>query len=790
MMNGPVEFFGTALILFALHATVLLALVWAVERLGGLKHPGWAEFAWRAALFGAFFSVAFELLSWRDIDPSGLPASPHAAVAMPSDDASTAPRQHNRNAQSAARGFDTALSGASLPSSKTKIANDRTPSDTPTLSSDAPMRSVRTATMPETAIEPVSVPSLAWELDAGWLSSILIAWGFGAMALMLWTLRQALALRRLKRRVRRQWAPASEALHEVAVEVAAQMDQRMPRVCVLPDLASPLVLSNTVLLPRWAEGLDRTQQVAMLAHELAHLRRRDPLWRPLQRIALIPLFFHPLAWRAVHRLEALAETLCDRDAVERSGSARALAECLAECLARQSEQHNPTWAVAMAEHSEGIVGRVRQLLETSSMKFSTIPKRWRWAAVILVLGTLIALPGVLIVARDREQSLSVTYRQGSQSYRMTSSMPIPGDRLRIEVIGDVEFDARESDVVRLGPRAYVEIEETRGTMTRAIRIVGKDGRIVRHYSVGEVVRPLDDDGRAWLAQTIPSMFRLTGFDADRRTKRLLSEGGPARALDEIDAIVHDSVRVEYLGQLFAQAELDEAQFMRAMSHIERVESDFEKRRALSIALERDLFSSTHQARLLGIATGFDSDFERAEWLSQAMPRFEIGEVERPLWTKTLDAFDSDFERRRTLERMIEVGRPQTTAMALALQSARGMDSDFESRSLLDKAAGSGIAIVDQDYLQVVDAITSDFEKREAMLALIRSGMPSRERCDAILRSARNIESDFERGQVLDALAEKMPDDPELIRTYRTLTRDMSDEARGASERALDRFENG
>jgi beta-lactamase regulating signal transducer with metallopeptidase domain len=778
-MNDAIEILGNALILFILHATLLLTLVWAIERIGWLKHPGWAEFAWRAALFGAFFSVGFEFLPMRDTDTSGLPASPRTATAETvfREDTSRGDPKH-MNAASANVASANATPGNAATSAP--VASARIASRVDTTANAAT----------QTAAMPAPVKPAVWEIDASWLSIALLAWALGVVLLSLWTLRQLLALRSLKRRVRRDRLPASEAMHADVAQLSAQMALRAPAVHVLPDLASPLVMSNTVLLPRWAEGLDRTQRVAMLAHELAHLRRRDPLWRPLQRIALIPLFFHPLAWRAVRRLEALAETLCDRAAVERSGSARALAECLAECLARQSEQRSPMWAVAMAEHSDGIVARVRHLLETSPMKFSSIPKRWRWGAAVAALCALIALPGVLIVARDRDANLSITYRQGGSTYRTISTLPTPGERLRIEVEGDVEFNARESDVVRLGPNAYVEIEETRGATTRAIRIAGKDGRIVRLYSVGKSVRPLDDDGRAWLAQKIPDIFRITGFDAERRAKRMLTEGGPLRLMAEIDAIKSDSVRAEYLGQLFAQAQLDEAQFAKAMTQIEAIESDFEKRRALEIALERDLFTPAYQTRLLTIAAGFESDFERAEWLSQALPRFEIGDAERAQWTKTLSTFDSDFERRRTLERMIEVGRPQATAVTIALQSARAMDSDFERRSLLEKAAGSGIDLTDSDYLQVVDALDSDFEQREALLALIKSGIPSRERSDAILRSARGIDSEFERSQVLEALVAKMPDDAELIRSYRSLIRGMSNEARGSAERALDRFENG
>ncbi|MCC7250152.1 MAG: M56 family metallopeptidase, partial [Lysobacter sp.] len=775
------------LMLFALHATLLLSAVWAIERLGGLKPPGWAELAWRIALFGAFVSVGFDIASVRE-RATDSPASAQAALETMTPDIAT----------------PDATVPASRPASSERFAA-ATYTNTPSIASVARPREGDGVSPKTHAATPVSSPApttlaRAWEFDARTVAIALTAWLVGAFIFAFFTLRQALALRRLKRRIVCRGETPSDAVRTAVTRLSAQMGVRTPAVHVMPDLPGPLVFSSamgqgTILLPRWVDGLDDTQRVALLAHEIAHLRRRDPLWRPLQRIALIPLFFHPLAWRAVHRLEALAETLCDRAAVERSGSARALAECLAECLARQSEsyrseRHQPMWAVAMAERSDGIVARVRHLLEASPMSLSSIPKPVRWGAAVFALLALLALPGVWIVVRDRDQSLQVTYRNGGSSYRMTSDLPVPGDRYRIDVRGDVEFDAREADVVKLGPGAYVDIEEKRGTMLRSIRIVGDNGRIVRHYRVGETARPLDAEGRAWLAGAIPDLYRFTGFDAQRRAKRLLAEGGVDRLLVEIDTIQGDSVRAEYLGQLFAQATLDEAQLERTVAAIEAIQSDFEKRRTLGIALERDVFTPMYQARLLTIAAGFESDFERAEWLSQATPRFEIGEQERLQWAKTLAAFESDFERRRTLERMIEAGRPQPLATAIALQSARAMSSDFERRSLLEKAADSGIAISDTDYLQVVDAMESDFEQREALLALIRSGMPSRERSEAILRSLRSVDSEFERSEVLDALAAKMPKDDALIRAYRDLTRDMSNEARGAAERALDRFQNG
>ena len=53
---------GTALTGFVLtlwlHASVLLGVVWLLERCGALKQADWAETAWRGALFGALLSAS------------------------------------------------------------------------------------------------------------------------------------------------------------------------------------------------------------------------------------------------------------------------------------------------------------------------------------------------------------------------------------------------------------------------------------------------------------------------------------------------------------------------------------------------------------------------------------------------------------------------------------------------------------------------------------------------------------------------------------------------------------
>ncbi len=771
----PLASFGGLLLAFALHATVLLGAVWAMERAGWLKHPHWAELAWRIALFGAFVSVAIEAVPF---DPSRTPsASPVVAetVATPS----TMPSR----VEPAPRADGLADMKADPPAAAISAIATRSTADAAVPAADA-------------------VPALALPVATDALLLALLLWCLGSVVLLLRVLHQMRALLRMRRRVLREGRPASAATTALLHDLAEEMGLTAPALRVLPVLDSPMVLPGVVLLPHWAESLAVAQRRAMLAHELAHLDRRDPLWRPLQRLALVPLFFHPLAWHALRRLETLAEMLCDRAAAER-GAGRALAECLAECLARSAQvaddRRHPSFdrgaalALAMAERGDGIVPRVRTLLENPHMTLSKIPTRWRWAAAALALFALIALPGVMVVARPgmmpglfERHDLSITIRNKGQTHAIRSDMPGMGETLRVLIDGDVAFNDAESDVATLGRGAVFEIEQTHAGVSRSLRMTPGTTGAVREYKIDGAVRPFDAGAQAWLAATIPQIYRLSALDAEARAKRILARGGAGALLAEIAQLQGDYVRAEYLGQFFAHAAPDEAQTAKALTLVRAIRSDFEKRRALGIALSRPV-PSPQQAALLSIAAEIDSDFERAEWLIEAAAKLPVDGGNAEGWSRALRGLGSDFERRRALTAVIEDGQPRAAALALALRTMRGMSSDFERRSVLEVAADADVPLPDADYLAAVDAMSSDFERREALAALIRGGTPSAERSRAILRSVRAMSSDFERGEVLNALAETMPNDPMLIEDYRAVTRGMSDHERGRAEKALDRF---
>ncbi|SDE74746.1 M56 family metallopeptidase [Terriglobus roseus] len=104
------------------------------------------------------------------------------------------------------------------------------------------------------------------------------------------------------------------------------MDCALPSVAMSDEVAGPLlagVLWPTLLLPAHsADELSEEEVEAVLAHELSHLRRRDPLWHAVSSVMLLPVQFHPAAKWIASRIRQTREMACDADAVALMGSLR------------------------------------------------------------------------------------------------------------------------------------------------------------------------------------------------------------------------------------------------------------------------------------------------------------------------------------------------------------------------------------------------------------------------------------------------------------------------------------
>jgi hypothetical protein len=114
------------------------------------------------------------------------------------------------------------------------------------------------------------------------------------------------------------------------------------------------IIRPTIFLPRGAAEWGAVRIRATLAHECAHIDRRDCLAQLVGDIAVALYWFHPLIWYARRRMTTESERACDdqviRDGVRPERYASVLVETVrASLLQRQRE---PSGVLSMARPSE------------------------------------------------------------------------------------------------------------------------------------------------------------------------------------------------------------------------------------------------------------------------------------------------------------------------------------------------------------------------------------------------------------------------------------------------------
>jgi TonB family protein len=235
-----------------------------------------------------------------------------------------------------------------------------------------------------------------WSVDP--LHVVGAVWAVGALAvLVIITIRT----RRLRRTLRAA-APAPQAIVARVESLASRLRVRPPRTLVADTNLPPMLWGSIgrpcVVLPGELLGhLDPDQVDALIAHELAHLARRDHWVRWLELVVTLACWWNPVTWWACRRLRH-AEEHCADALVARTlpGRARAYADTLVVTLRFLAGRPTPATvgAVGMADLSE-IQRRLKMILRPESFHRPPLAVR---AAFTLILGVVLTVTPSLLTA--------------------------------------------------------------------------------------------------------------------------------------------------------------------------------------------------------------------------------------------------------------------------------------------------------------------------------------------------------------------------------------------------------
>jgi beta-lactamase regulating signal transducer with metallopeptidase domain len=358
----------------------------------------------------------------------------------------------------------------------------------------------------------------------------------------------------------------------------------------------------------------------------------------------------------------------------------------------------------------------------------------------------------------------------------------------ITMDGTVEFTDDDTDVKSLSPNGRFRLEDG-GLLSRRVYEVKADAasNLTRTYSVGWSTKPMDDEGRAWLARTLPQVIRDSGIGAGPRVARILRQGGPQAVLTEIGRIQSDGSKRVYLEQLFSQATLkpsdlkDASRLVRSISSdgdkaqviiivdanyfatdlraylfdaAESISSDGDKRRVLSDIVKKDGGSLETLASAARAARHISSDGDKAEVLIEmATPYRPAGGVDMAYFGAA-NSISSDGDKARVLSKMLASHGDDRNTLTRTLLSAQRISSDGDKARVLKEAVASYSedASGRKAFFDGVNSISSDGDHQQLLVSLAQKQGIGADTVGSIANSAQRISSAGDKARVLIELA--------------------------------------
>ncbi len=357
------------LLTYLVHSTIVLLGAWVVTRLVSMR-PESREVVWKAALFTGILTSALAVGAPRTLDVTEV-----RLVQWAVDDEVVTERT-GAGALQLAR-LSGGASAARVPAGSEEAVH---------LAGAAERHrdALHAAALPDDAlhVETRIVKAGHWTSSpGGWLLWLWLAGAVVGVGGLVWRGRGLLTVRSVL-------TPSSPRAHRHLADLVEKVDGGpVPRLWTSAGVDSPCVLpgGTIVLAERCDHDLTDDELRAVLAHEMAHVRRRDPAWAALGRAITAVFWIQPLNRIASREMQHATELVCDDRAVAWTGDRVALARSISRIAEWSFASRQPVPGVPMIGVSGRLSGRVRRILTAGP---EVVDSRWRRLLVL----TAIVLP--------------------------------------------------------------------------------------------------------------------------------------------------------------------------------------------------------------------------------------------------------------------------------------------------------------------------------------------------------------------------------------------------------------
>jgi len=217
-----------------------------------------------------------------------------------------------------------------------------------------------------------STTNLKWlNIKSKIQSNFYIVFTLWVIGIIFFLIKMAGGMAYLQRLTRVKTLPLDEFWDEKLTQFTQRLNIQRKVVACQSYLANvPMVVGHlkpVILLPvNLLTGLNNQEIEAIIAHELAHIKRHDYLLNFLQSIIETLFFYHPAVWLMSRIIRDEREHSCDDIAVSITGDTLSYIKALAS--AQEFTLNNNYNAVAFAQSNSGLLTRVKRLKTINNMK--------------------------------------------------------------------------------------------------------------------------------------------------------------------------------------------------------------------------------------------------------------------------------------------------------------------------------------------------------------------------------------------------------------------------------------
>jgi beta-lactamase regulating signal transducer with metallopeptidase domain len=657
----------------------------------------------------------------------------------------------------------------------------------PVVSASLPVTTALATTMP-VILEP-------------WLSVLVAVWFCGVLAL---TLRLASGWVWVQRMKTRGTMPVSDALGAIAARLARRLHiARRVRLFESAHVDVPTVIGwmkPVVLLPASAlSGLTLTQLEAILAHELAHIRRHDYLVNLLQTLVETLLFYHPAVWWLSHQIRAERENCCDDLAVALCGDRLSYARALADL----EDLRASGGQLVMAASGGSLLQRVRRLLGAPTHAGHAPGWLAGSAAILLTLGFMAGASGRgALEAQDTALpkpttpvvvELSAAARASmarAETLRATS-----GDLLQTGAV----LAANGEAMARAAEEAKLAFERGSARISDASAALAGSSAILAESAQGAAPALSSGKGSGnfiWSSNGARLEINYTGeieFADDDADVTRLSPGGSMRIKDggwfgshtvEFKADASGNITRRYWsgmsekpfepeGRQWLAAALPKfirqtgigargrvARILKArgtagvLAEIALIDGSYAKRIYFTELLRTPIDATAAGQVLAQAGREIDSDYELATLLIDAAGKLLVTDAAQQAYFAAAKGISSDYEMRRVYSAALKQGPLPPALVGAILDSSAAIESDYEHASLLIQVAGLQPfdARTSEPFFRALGSVSSDYERGRVLKEVLRRQDLSDDTVLRVVRATGTMGSDYEIAQVLLAVS--------------------------------------